>query len=354
MNMPNVWVDEQYGTKIEKTRKEQKRTVRKFCAFAKSSFDAYMKIRSFICSRYPVITERIESLTVTENDETDRLWEGECTFITLNLNQMLEERGLPDYSFSTKGGTANVTQSLRTAEKYAGWRPMYQYTEAGDGQKKFEVKKDAAGKIMVVREDIPNFHGGINWNEESNSFDGTEIVVPSWKSMVKMTVPNSVVDANYLRMLRIMTGTVNSNSFDGMHKGECLFVGCDGTRRLRETPQDLEEESEPQQEIVWDLSFDFLGAPNRRTWINNIGYVKKRGWEFMHMIRRPVALPINVTDAEIPGEEEDKDEDYENEGEPSTKITNNEGKTILTPVAVFIEEVYRYADFKLFGFNYSL
>jgi hypothetical protein len=360
--LSNVIVDEEYGTQYEKSRGGLLKKRRRFCAFANYNFDAYIKIRNFIVSNY---SESIESLTVTEEDETSRLWHGECTFSPPDTKEVLKEQNLPEYSFSTKGGTAHITQSRKTVQIYRGWRPKYKYVEDKDGKKKLEIVKKENGKIDLEKEEIQDHHGGIGWNEESASYDGTDIIVPAWKSTVKITVPNDFIDPHYLKMLRLMTGSVNGLPFDGMNRGECLFMGCDGNRRLQEVKQQQQEggsenESEPEMELVWDLTFEFVGAPNRRTWIDNIGYVNKRGWEYMHMLRRMVNAPYVITQEDIPKEEEGNhdNEDFTTDDDVANTETQNtpaptEGskKTHSTPVAAYIEQVYPYADFRMLGFN---
>ncbi|MDR0705887.1 MAG: hypothetical protein LBF88_13015 [Planctomycetaceae bacterium] len=358
--MPNVIVDEEYGTQYEKSRGGLLKKRRRFCAFAKSKFNAYIFIRNYIVQNYP---DAIESLTVTEEDETSRLWHGECTFAPIDTKSLLKQKGLPEYSFSTKGGTAHITQSRKTVGVYPAWFPEYKYTETAD-KKKLEIARDENGNVKYRRGEAPNFHCGIGWNEENATYDGTDIIVPSWKSTVKINgVANEFIDANYLRMLRLMTGAVNGLPFDGMNRGECLFAGCDGTRKVQEVQKtedqngsEEEESEEPEMELVWDLTFEFMGAPNRRTWIDNIGYVKKRGWEYMHMVRRLVNATYNVDPKDIP-EDEETDNDYNDNvvAEPDvpnvTPQTNNKGKTVSAPLAAYIEQVYPYADFRMLGFN---
>jgi hypothetical protein len=356
--MPNIYIDEEYGTQFERSRGGLLKKRRRFCAFAKSNFNAYVAIRNYIVANYP---DSIESLTVTEEDETSRLWHGDCTFAPVDTKSVLKQQGLPEYSFSTKGGTAHITQSRKTVRAYPAWFPEYKYTETAE-KKKLEISRDEKGNVKYRQGTAPNFHCGIGWNEESAAFDGTDIIVPSWKSTVKITVANEFIDANYLRMLRLMTGSVNGLPFDGMNRGECLFTGCDGTRKIQEVAKQENssenEQEDPEMELVWDLTFEFLGAPNRRTWIDNIGYVKKRGWEYMHMIRKLVNATYNIDPKDIPKEEgtetdNDFNDDIVTEPEVSneTPKTDSKGKTISTPVAAYIEQVYPYADFRMLGFN---
>jgi hypothetical protein len=356
--MPNIFIDEEYGTQYEKSRSGLLKKRRRYCAFAKNNFNAYISIRNYIVANYP---ETIESLTVTEEDETSRLWHGDCTFAPVDTKSVLKQQGLPEYSFSTKGGTAHITNSRKTVRAYPAWEPITEFKVIGD-KMTMQIAKDEKGNIKYRRGTVPNFHCGIGWNEENATFEGTDIIVPSWKSTVKITVANEFIDANYLRMLRLMTGAVNGLPFDGMNRGECLFAGCDGTRKVQEvqnTENQNEESEESEMELVWDLTFEFLGAPNRKTWIDNIGYVKKRGWEYMHMVRRLVNATYNIDPKDIPEEEPETETetDYSDDTvtesattEPAPK-TDNKGKTISTPVAAYIEQVYPYADFRMLGFS---
>ncbi len=353
MAKKNVWINEEFGTQIEKTRGDRMKWTRRFHAHGLTEFDAWAKIRKFIVQNYPVTTEqRIQTLTVTENpDGVKNLWSGECTFISPSLEQRLDEAKIPGYSFSTKGGTAHIINSLQTVKVYPGWRPKLEFYEEGD-QKGFRTVKDAAGNVEIERETPPNFHCGIGWNEESNTFDGCDIIVPAWKSTISLVVPDEYVDQNFVKMLRLMTGTVNAAPFDGMAKGECLFLGCDGSRRVREKQLTAEEEESnetgPGHEMVWDLSFEFAAAPNRRQWIANIGYVNKRGWEYMHIIRRPASTPEPYA---TPKSDDGETDDEYHTVQTDSAETETFAKNRTTPVGAYIEQVYPYSDFQMFGFN---
>ncbi len=108
----SVWINEDFGTQIEKTRGDRRKWTRRFNAYGVTEFDAWVKIRKFIVRNYPVTTEqRIHTLTVTENpDGVKNLWTGECTFLSPGLEQRLDEERIPGYSFSTKGGTPHHGQ----------------------------------------------------------------------------------------------------------------------------------------------------------------------------------------------------------------------------------------------------
>ena len=347
--MAKGWINEEFGTQMEKTRGDRMKWTRRFTAHAKTEFDAWLEIRKFIVQNYPVQDEqRIHTLTVTENpDGVKNLWSGECTFLSPSLEQRLDEEKIPNYSFSTKGGTAHITNSLQTVKVYPGWRPKLEYCDE-DGKRGFRTVKDG-GKVEVERETPPNFHGGIGWNEESRTFDGCDITVPSKQSTISVVVDDECVDQNFLKMLTQMTGTVNSAPFDGLAKGECLFLGCDGSRRLREKQLSAQEEEDSETgteyELVWDLSFEFAAAPNRKQWVKNIGYVNKRGWEYMHIMRRPVSV---LEKYDIPEQDNETDDEYA-VVEQDAGESEDDSEATTTPVGAYIEQVYPYSDFSLLG-----
>ena len=367
-----ILIDEEFGTKVEKTKNERMKWTRRFFAAGlptdtiDAEIQAYILIRSFIAQRYPVFsTQRIQSLNVTEVEDGYGVWRGECTFISPTKEQTLKKLNVPDYSFSTKGGTARITHSRKTIKVYPGWRPEY-YLEDENGFKKLKIRRDEQDKPILIHEKAPNFNGGIGWNEESGTFDGIDIVIPNWTATIKISVPNEYIDPLYFKMLRLLTGAVNSTPFDGMNAGECRFMGCDGQRRLVEKENENESEnenetSELEYELIWDLTFEFEASPNSRKWIDGIGYVTKRGWDYMHLLSRMVDYPLErIT---ITNEPENIDPDVSitdtenNENTPSDDIDDEEKqekkkrKTYSTPVAAYVERVSPYADFKVFGIS---
>jgi hypothetical protein len=362
-------VSEAYGTKLEKTRRDRGKWTRNFVCIdvpevptMQAEMMAYIAIRSFIAANYPVLTEQlIQSLTVT--NIAPGTWQGQCTFISPTIAQQLKLEYLPEYSFTTKGGAAHITHSRKTIKKYAGWRPIYDEIKDEDGNViKFDVRKDEDGKTVVEKEEIPELNGGIGWNSESVSYDGVDIQASTWKSTIRITVPNEFIDGYYLRMLRMLTGSVNSEPFDGMNEGECLFVGCDGTRRAIEIPP--HEDSESMQSLFafeWQLTFEFLGAPNGERWIDGIGYVYKNGWDYMHLLNRPVDYP--AAKKIIPDQPIDTDPPLTSAApvddptiDPNTQPPATEPEleqetkyTVASPIAAYVERVYPYADFRVLG-----
>ncbi len=365
--MSKVWIDQRFGTKKTKTRGDRMKWQRRFIVDGIEGYDsydeeirAYAMIRSFIASTYPIFGEqRIQSLEVSEDENGGGLWHGECTFISPTPRQMFDESGLPEYSFSTKGGTAHINHSRKTVGVYPGYHPEYEYVEGTDGKKTLQYKRNENGKLIPVKETAPNFHCGIGWNGETGSFDGVDIIVPTWSSTLKITVPDEYVDQRYLQMLRMLTGAVNSKPFDGLAPGECQFMGCDGVRRVqpgeKKDDEDDNENREPPFEFVWDLTFEFRGAPNSRKWMDGIGYVFKRGWDYVHVLRRNA--DYKLSDLDIPGKPSDIDPsvtagaEAEQSLDPELDAQPEPGMSISVPVAAYVERVYPYADFRVLGIN---
>jgi len=86
-----------------------------------------------------------------------------------------------------------------------------------------------------------------------------------------------------------------------------LFLGASGSRRGLSSSDD------------WEVTFRFAASPNR--WDVTVGAItgiRKRGWEYL-WVRY----------------EDDEDEDTE--------------QLIKRPVAVYVEQVYEYGDFRRLG-----
>ncbi|HBT78535.1 MAG TPA: hypothetical protein DEB39_16805 [Planctomycetaceae bacterium] len=376
----NVWVDSTFGDEVSDEKGKRTTWRRRFVADGIEGFDAdlraYALIRSFIAQRYPIFTsQRIQRLQVKEDEGGGGVWRGECTFASPTAKQLLDEAKLPGYSFSTKGGTAHITNSRKTIKVYPGFHPEFEYKEvqkkdskeSTTTRKTLQAKRNGEGKIIVAREIAPNFRGGINWNPENGTFDGVDITAPSWRSTLQLSVPNEYVDPQFRRMLRWITGTVNAVPFDGFQPGECLFVGCDGERRVQQREKQADSGGEDENEdgfrdfeLIWDLTFEFWGSPNTKKWIEGIGYVEKRGWDYVHILRRPVEYRLE--DFEIPGTPADSDPmrtadpNQQANIAPDPESAGDEEETAETlsvshPVAAYVEQVYPYADFRVLGID---
>jgi hypothetical protein len=373
-----IIVNESPGPKVEKTRQDRYKWTRNFTCIGvpdvptlQAELIAYMEIRTYIVLNYPVLTEQlIQSLEVTE--VAPGTWTGQCIFMSPTIAQLLKTEYLLDYSFSTKGGTAHIDHGRKTVKRYAGYKAVYDEITTEEEQvydmenatyvtkpktTRFEPRRDSRGQLVVERETIPELNGGIGWNQESANFDGIDIEVSSWKSTASITVPDEYVNGYYLRMLRLLTGTVNSTPFDGMNPGECLFIGCDGQRQPVEVQSSEDSESTlPTFKFEWKLTFEFIGAPNIRRWIDGIGYIEKDGWDILHILRKTVdyptselAIPEKPIDPDPPVTDADSNVEPTDD-QPTPPPTQTQTKfTTTAPLAAYVEQVYPRADFRVLG-----
>lgn len=100
-----------------------------------------------------------------------------------------------EWSFSTKGGTAHVTQSLETKEK------VKVGGVAADNKRAIGLRKDGV--------------------------DGCDILTSQLKFSITVTRPN--VRLPFVRTLGKITGRTNKSAWRGFKAGELLYEGCDGS-----------------------------------------------------------------------------------------------------------------------------
>jgi hypothetical protein len=194
------------------------------------------------------------------------------------------------------------------------WEGVARYANERDrpetGQSRFSF--DTGGGTQHVTQSIetvgaygppgstpPNYHGAIGVTGQE--IKGVDIHVPVYSFTETHYLAGAYVTESYKRTLFDLTGRVNAASFRGLATGEVLFLGASGSARGEED---------------WEITFRFAASPNRRDiTIGSIGPVTKRGWEYMW---------VSYEDAE--------DDDT--------------ARLVKRPVAVYIERVYEYGDFR--------
>lgn len=139
-------------------------------------------------------------------------------------------------SFDTGGGQQHVTQSLSTIGSYA-----------------------------PPTKTAPNYKGAIGVTKDGVA--GCDIVVPVYKWSETHSKANEDVDESYMNVLYGLTGRVNSDTFRSLAPGECLFVGCQGTRR---------------GDGDWEITYSFAASANRTGLVvGDITGIAKKGWEYL-------------------------------------------------------------------------
>jgi hypothetical protein len=159
------------------------------------------------------------------------------------------------------------------------------------------LEANSSGLYMPIP---PNFQGAIGVNNES--VEGCDITVPVFHfSETHYFAANAITQA-YKFNLFYLTGTVNNAPFKGFAAGEVLFLGASGQQRGVED---------------WEIAFKFAASPNANNLtVGSITGIVKLGWEYM-WVRYADAVDQNVL--------------------------------VKQPRFVYVEQVYRYADFSLLG-----
>ncbi len=192
-------------------------------------------------------------------------------------------------SFDTSGGTAHITQGIVDADFSQG-----------------DQRYAAPGAPAA-----PTLGGAIG--VDGDSVNGVDIVIPSLTWTETYDVPHRYVTAIYIKSIGQLTGTVNNAAFRTFPAGEVLFMGCSGSQEW-----DSDKGDGP-----WSLSYKFAQSPNAGNGqtlpaitVGDITGITKRGHEYM-WIR------------------------YEDNVSSNTLIKK--------PRSVYVNRVYRQADFSLLG-----
>lgn len=138
--------------------------------------------------------------------------------------------GEDSFSFETGGATEHITHSLNT--------------------KSTDNAIDHGGAIGVT----------------DNGVEGVDITVPSYNFTI--TKRFSSITAAYKQHLASLTGSVNSDTFQGFAAGEVLFQGASGSKRGDED---------------WEIVYNFSAKVNANApTVGSLSWtdVTKQGWEY--------------------------------------------------------------------------
>lgn len=193
------------------------------------------------------------------------------------------------FSFKTSGGTQHVTQAITTVRR----------VNRGGGQ-------------------APYYGGSIGVNKDK--LDGVDVVTGKLEWSYSVTVPG--VSFAYIRKLAGLVGCMNEQLFFHHEKGECLFLGASGQTKGPEGMNiTYEFGSSPNlEEVVIVPAFDPVtgdatpGGPLFFT--ADANGPAKRGWDYLWVL-------------------------YE--------AGTDQGKPGQKAAAAYVEQVYRYADFRDLG-----
>ena len=148
----------------------------------------------------------------------------------------------------------------------------------------------------------PDHKGAIGF--ANGNVEGCDITTPVYRFTETYFKDDAFVTPAYKLLVFSLTGKVNSELFKGFAPGECLFLGVSGRKRAQGD---------------WALTYTFAATPNvEGLEIGDITGIAKRGWDY---------LWVRYEDA--------KDEGSSN--------------LVPKPQAVYVEQVYVYANLNLLG-----
>jgi len=190
-------------------------------------------------------------------------------------------------SFDTGGATQHITQGLSVG---AG--------NTLDFEKRFP--SNAANQSGAIGVD-------------GDTVAGVDVVVPQLAWTETYDVPNRYVTSDYIKKISGLTGATNDQPFRTFARGEVLFLGCSGSQ----------EWDSDRGDGPWSLSYKFLASANAGVGqylpalrIGSITDIEKKGHEYL-WVRYEDDVNANVL--------------------------------LRKPKAVYVNRVYREADFGTIG-----
>lgn len=177
----------------------------------------------------------------------------------------------PTFSFDSTGGTQHITQSIATVNRYG----------------------PAASALLG---------GAIGYDGENVA--GVDITVPVWNWQETHYLTDAELNTYAYYAL---TGSVNSDVFEGYQPGEVLFLGASGQKRGTASTD------------KWEITFKFAASPNMTgITVGSITGIAKNGWDYLWV-------------------------QYGDDVDSSAAVR------IKKPVAVYVERVYDSAPFSSLG-----
>lgn len=197
-------------------------------------------------------------------------------------NDYPKQPGCVQQAFSSVGGTSRVTQA---------------YAETRYGT------------------NAPAMNGGIGWN--GDRFEGVDIVSPTFEFSLTYKYPYSQITSQVRNGWLSLVGSVNADTFCDFAPGEVLYCGFSGSTVTEYDGSTvvIDGVTYLAAQNYYNISHQFKCSPNVSGMsIAGQTGVSKKGWEYLWVLRE------KADDA-------------------------NTGRTIETPTGVYVNQVYRYANF---------
>jgi len=198
--------------------------------------------------------------------------------------QYPQQPGCDQESFTALGGTAHITTA---------------FAETG---------------VLIGGGTAPSMGCGIGWN--GDKFDGVDIVSPTFEFQLTHKYPYSSITPTIRNGWLNLVGCVNSDTFWSFAAGEVLYCGFSGSTSTEYdgTLITIDGETYQAAQNYYNITHNFKCSPNVSSMSIGGTTISKLGWEYAWVLR------------------EKRDD-------------QTTGQTIEQPVAVYKNQVYRYAAF---------
>jgi len=198
--------------------------------------------------------------------------------------QYPQQPGCDQESFTSLGGTAHITTA---------------FAETG---------------VLIGGGTAPSMGCGIGWN--GDKFDGVDIVSPTFEFQLTHKYPYNSITPTIRNGWLNLVGCVNSDTFWSFAAGEVLYCGFSGSSSTEYDGSLVTIDGVTYQAAsnFYNITHNFKCSPNVASMSIGGTTISKLGWEYAWVMR------------------EKRDD-------------QTTGQTIEQPVAVYKNQVYRYAAF---------
>lgn len=234
----------------------------------------------------------ISSINITQDESSlGDIWNVRVEWSTRPRNEQQQNSNYPQQpgpiqeSFNSIGSTAHITTA---------------YAESATP--------------VTLGDTAPPMYGGVNWN--GDRFEGVDVVAPTFEFTLSHKYPYASVTSQVRNLWLSLVGTVNNTTFCDFAPGEVLYCGFSGQTVTEYDGELIAIDGVTYQKAknYYQISHNFRCSPN----VSNMSIggitVSKLGWEYAWVLKMK----------------------YD---DPDT------GTTVEIPKAVYVDQVYRYADF---------
>lgn len=183
---------------------------------------------------------------------------------------------------------------------------LYSFDLGGETQHIRQSLKTVGNYTKLAGAKGPDFKGAIGVSNEGGKqrVEGTDLFVPTLKFQETHWLPSALVTLGWVRTLKGIAGRVNDAAWRGFNAGELLFIGAAGSRRGRGD---------------WEIQFSFGANENLIDIpVGDVTVSSKLGWDYLWVYYQ-------------------------------TELDNGVKLLVQQPLAAYVEELYRRANFVQIG-----